>query len=211
MAMVAFFEDSSYYANLEHLFKQRDIAATGWRDYQNLEKRLKEVQPEVVLLDIQIKGETEAGLEALKIIREKFPAIKTIMLTAHRDYVIRAFRAGADGYLLKEEISDSLEYILELAQGINTNRVPISEEIKRILVEYLRPAEKNQMNLIARERQIIYLAASDKNVPQIAKTLGLTNQTIETYLRNIRGKLDCHTIQGVVSKAYQLGVIDVGG
>jgi DNA-binding CsgD family transcriptional regulator len=56
---------------------------------------------------------------------------------------------------------------------------------------------------------IISLSALDKTIPEIARQLKLERSTVETYMKNIRGKLDCHTIQGVVAKAILNKLIDV--
>lgn len=128
------------------------------------------------------------------------------MLTSHPEYIIRAFRAGADGYLLKEEVAGSLEYIQEVIHEVSNGKVFMSDEVRRLIVESLTPYEK--VNLNTRELHIIALAASDKSGPQIAEMLHLKPQTIETYLKNIKTKMNCHTIQGVVAKAIRNNMID---
>jgi two-component system nitrate/nitrite response regulator NarL len=204
--MIAFFEDSDYFFKLERLFEQYHIVARGWRDYDHLVERLRDVQPKVVLLDIEINDQTGAGLEALAVIKQRFPRIKTIVLTGHPEYVLRAFRGGADGYLLKEEVSTSVEYIQEVIEEVIHGKIIMSDEVRRIIVESLIPFEN--VNLNTRERQIICLAASDKSGPQIAEILRIKPQTVETYLKNIKTKLVCHTIQGVVAKALRNNLID---
>ncbi len=204
--MVAFFEDSDYYFKLEQLFAQHNIAAKGWRDYENLAEHLRALQPKVVLLDMQIKDKTDAGLEALALIKQRFPRVRAIVLSGHSEYVFKAFRAGADGYLLKEEVANSLEYLQEGIDEVAHGKIFMSDEVRKIIVESMVPFE--QVNLNTRERQIICLAAGDKSGPQIADILQLRSQTVETYLKNIKTKLNCHTIQGVVAKAIRHNLID---
>lgn len=203
--MIVFFEDTSFFNKLEQMFQRHQLPARGWRDYDDLEKRLREAQPKVILLDVEIGQQKEAGLKALEKIKDKFPRVKTIMLTGYPEHVFKAFRLGADGYVLKEELEDSLEYIQEIVKDANGGKVVMSEEVKKIMVAALRPHEK--INLTNREIQILSLASCDKNVPQIAEILNLKKQTVETYLRNIRTKLDCHTIQGAVAKAIRAGLL----
>lgn len=203
--MIAFFEDTSFFTKLEQLFEQNQVQAVGWCDYQHLEKRLREIQPEIVLLDIEINTQQDAGLRALEKIKENFPKVKAIILSGHQEHVVRAFRLGADGYLLKEEITDSMEYIQDAIKEARGGHILMSEKVKSILVKALQPFERIEIN--TREVQILELAASDKNVPQIADVLGLQKKTVETYFRNVRAKLDCHTIQGAVAKAIKAGII----
>lgn len=204
--MIVFFEDSEYYFKLEQLFDQHQLPAKGWRDYDRLAEHLREAQPNVALLDIEIGEKKESGLEALALLKSRFPRIKTIVLTGHPTYVLKAFRAGADGYLLKEEVANSIEYIQEVINEVLHGKIYMSGEVRKIIVDSLTPFEK--VNLNTRERQIICLAASDKTGPQIADMLQLKCQTVETYLKNIKTKLDCHTIQGVVAKAIRSNLID---
>jgi DNA-binding NarL/FixJ family response regulator len=204
--MIAFFEDSEFFLRLEQLFLQHHLTAKGWRDYDHLVENLRDWQPKVALLDIEINGKAEAGLEALLVIKNRFPRIKTIVLTGHPEYVFKAFRNGADGYLLKEEIASSIEYIREVIDEVIHGKIFMSGEVRKIIVDSFQPFEK--VNLNTRERQIICLAAGDKSGPQIADMLQLKSQTVETYLKNIKTKLDCHTIQGVVAKALRNNLID---
>ena len=204
--MIVFFEDSEYYNKLGQLFEQHHIPAKGWRDYERLVEHLRETTPSLALLDIEIGEKKEAGLEALTLIKARFPRIKTLVLTGHSEYVLRAFRIGADGYLLKEEVAGAIEYIQEVIDEVLHGRIFMSGEVRKIIVDSLTPFETVHFN--TRERQIICLAASDKTGPQIADILHLKSQTVETYLKNIKIKLDCHTIQGVVAKAIRNNLID---
>jgi DNA-binding NarL/FixJ family response regulator len=204
--MIAFFEDSNYFYQLEDLLHQNKLPAKGWRNYNGLIDNLRCAQPKVALLDMEIDGNREAGLEALAIITEKFPRIKTIVLTGHPEYVLRAFRAGADGYLLKEEVANSIQYLEEVIADVTHGKIFMSCEVRKIIVESLMPFENIELN--TREKQIISLAASDKSCPQIAEMLKLKAQTVETYFKNIKIKMSCHTIQGVVAKAIRNNMVN---
>lgn len=203
--MVLFFEDSDYFFSLEAVFLAHKIQAKGWRNYDRLSEYLRAYQPKLVLLDIEIGRKKDAGLEALKFIKERFPRVRTIVLSSYPEYVMKAFRDGADGYLLKEDINNSMEYICEVIEEVKEGKICMSDEVRRVIVEALAPYEKVDLN--TRERQILCLAASDKSCPQIAQALQLTPQTIETYFKNIKGKLNCHTIQGLVAKAIRNNLI----
>lgn len=203
--MVIFFEDSDYFFQLEAVFQEYNILAKGWRNYDRLSEHIRIHQPKLALLDIEIGKNKEAGLEALQLIKDRFPRVRTVILSGYPDYVLRAFRIGADGYLLKEDIAHSMEYIREVIGEVKEGKICMSNEVRRVIVEALAPYEKVDLN--TRERQILCLAASDKSCPQIAQVLKLTPQTVETYFKNIKGKLNCHTIQGLVAKALRNNLI----
>jgi len=202
--MVVLVEDNlSFGAKIETLFKQNDIPIEVWSDYTNLMDRLSKVRPTVILLDIKIGKDPEAGIKALKEIKEKHPGIKAIVLTRHLEYVTKAFRYRADGYLQKEEITFSIEYIKQVIQDAKSGKIPMTDDVKRAVIQNFQPYDQEKINLLNdRELQIIFLAAHDKNIPQIAEILALTPATVETYVRNLKGKLDCKTMQGVVGRAF---------
>jgi DNA-binding NarL/FixJ family response regulator len=204
--MVAFFENSEFYFKLERLFEQHNIQASGWRDYDCIAEHLREFQPSVVFLDIEIKGCSAAGLEALQLIKKRFPRIRVIVFTSHPEYVLKIFRSGAYGCLLKEESANAIENIRDAIEEVLHGKIFMSSEVRKIFVDSISPFE--QISLNTRERQIVCLSANDKSGPQIAEALNLKSQTVETYLKNIKTKLSCHTIQGVVAKVLRNNMID---
>lgn len=210
--MVVLVEDNfSFGLRIEQLFSQNEIPIEVWQNYKNLTERISKVRPTVMLLDVRIGNDQEAGIKALQVIKEKFPGIKAIVLTGHLDYVTQAFQLGADGYLQKEEITLSIEYVKQVIKDAKSDKIPLTDEVRRAIVQAYQPYDQGKVgSLNDREKQIILLAANDKNVPQIAEVLQLSPATIETYVRNLKMKLDCHTMQGVVGKAFYYRILHPG-
>ncbi len=205
MIHIAFFEDNkTWFSRLESIFAQHDIHAKGWRDYKNFQQNLLETKPKIVLLDIHIDGNPNAGIQALEALKKEraFKNIKALMLTDDTHRMEEAFQKKANGYIAKEDIRDHIEFIQDLMKEHF-----ISDTITKNWIQSYQSS--NEVDLNEREKMIISLSALDKTIPEIARQLKLERSTVETYMKNIRGKLDCHTIQGVVAKAILNKMIDV--
>lgn len=210
MIEIAFFEDNrAFYMRLENLFREHNITAKGWSDYNQLECRLTETNPKIVLLDIVIEDNHRAGLDALEWIRShpSFKKIKVLVLTSQIKHLEEALRLKASGFLCKEDLQDNIEFLKDLMK-IN----PVSPSaIKKMIQNYQPPS--NDYELAERQMEIICLAAGDRSTIDIVAALKeskqeLSRHTVETHLKIIRWKLDCHTIQGAVAKAILYRLID---
>jgi two-component system, NarL family, nitrate/nitrite response regulator NarL len=205
MKKIAFFEDHrGFFNRLETLFRENQIAANGWHDFSNLEQNLSEYQPQIVLLDISIGDNKNAGMDALRAIRTKagFHKMKIIMLTDDVNKIKEALRLRADGYLCKEDIQRNIELLQDLMK-----EHPISPKAAHGLIQTCQSDEPNFI-LNYREESILSLASRDKTNPEIAVELGLKPFTVESYMKTIRFKLECHTVQGAVAKAIRQRLID---
>jgi DNA-binding NarL/FixJ family response regulator len=124
------------------------------------------------------------------------------MLTDDVDKIKEAFRMRADGYVCKEDIQRNIELLQDLMK-----EHPISSKAAHRLIQTCQGDEPNFI-LTPREESILSLSSQDKTNPEIAIELGLRPFTIESFMKGIRYKLDCHTVQGAVAKAIRQGWID---
>jgi two-component system nitrate/nitrite response regulator NarL len=155
----------------------------------------KQLQPELILLDINMKGMN--GIETLQAIKRVPLEARVLMLTVSdaEEDVIAALRAGADGYLLKdmepEEILHSLRQAVE-------GRMVISEGLTRLLAEALRaegkaPDKHSVAALTAREREILEQIARGLSNKVIAKELQISEGTVKVHVKNLLKKLHLHS------------------
>lgn len=206
MTKVLFIEDhDGYYNRLKNLFEEHHIVAKGLRNYAALEKQLVEYQPQMIFLDIHINEDSNAGMEALKRVRKnpKFDEIKAVMLTHDSDKIKEAFLLGADGYVCKEDVHKNIELFKILMDDY-----PVTNQAIESLIQDVRPPIELKRCLARREAETLLYAAQDMTVPKIADKMGLAIVTIEGFMKNIRGKLRCHTVQGAVAKAICGRLID---
>jgi len=168
------------------------------------------LHPDVAVLDITMPNMN--GIEATRQITEKQPHIAIVVLSMHADesYVLRALKAGARGYLLKESPeSDFVSAIRSVSEGKSF----FSPAVSRLLVEdYVREMQDKDMEdsyelLTPREREILQLVAEGKSNKEIANQLTLSLYTVETHRGNILQKLNLHSVPELILYAVRKGVI----
>ena len=168
------------------------------------------VQPDVAILDIGMPN--LSGIEAAQRIVSLLPNTSIVMLSMHSDegYVLRALKAGAKGYLLKDSVeSDLIEAIKAVCQG----RTFFSPEVSKMLVEdYVREIRSREFEdsyelLTSREREILQLLAEGKTNKEIAGSLNLSVHTVESHRRNLHDKLNFHSFADLVLYAVRKRVI----
>jgi DNA-binding NarL/FixJ family response regulator len=165
-------------------------------------------RPDLVLMDIAMKE--LGGLEALPRITKNFPSVKVIILSAHanEEYVIRALRSGAAGYMLKDAATLELELAIN---SVRQGKTYLSPSISRTVIDsYLErvgslssPIEQ----LTARQREILQLIAEGKNTKEIAYTLGISVKTVEAHRLQLMARLDIHDVPGLVRYAIRSGLV----
>lgn len=169
----------------------------------------QQLDPEVALLDISMQGMN--GLEAARRILEVRPGVKIIMLSMHasEDFVARALRAGALGYLMKGSASQELERALSaVTAGQRYLDSHISAEALQRHLD--RTTEEGvQEVLTARQREILQLIAESLGTKEIAHRLGVSAKTVETHRRELMQRLNIHDVPGLVRYAIRMGIVSV--
>ena len=167
-------------------------------------------RPDVAILDIAKPH--LSGTEAAERISELLPSTAIVMLSMHADegYVLRALKAGAKGYLLKDSAEGDL---IQAIQAVSNGKAFFSPEVSRMLAEdYVREIKARGLQdsfelLTAREREILHLLAGGKSNKDIAGMLGLSLYTVETHRRNLQEKLNLHSLAELILYAVRKGLI----
>jgi DNA-binding NarL/FixJ family response regulator len=166
-----------------------------------IEEQVKELQPEVILMDIDMPGIN--GIEAVKKIRTFNQRVQIIMLTVFDDnrHVLDAICAGASGYLLKKYISDHLpEAIAQVLQG----EAPMSRGIARMVIQSMQGTTKpvtNTYHLTSREKEVLGHLSKGNSYKLIAAHFDISLDTVRTHIKNIYEKLKVHSQVEAISKA----------
>jgi DNA-binding NarL/FixJ family response regulator len=164
--------------------------------------------PNIVLMDIAM---TElGGLEALPRITKDFPSVKVIILSAHasEEYVIRALRDGASGYMLKDSATSELELAIN---SMIHGKIYLSPSISRTVIDdYLQRvsgAVSPLEQLTSRQREILQLIAEGKNAKAIAADLDVSIKTVESHRLQLMDRLNIHDVPGLVRYAIRNGLV----
>jgi two-component system response regulator NreC len=193
------------------LDRQRDFEVVGEAgDGRELLRIVDETTPDVVVTDIGMPNLN--GTEATSQLIARHPKTRVVMLSMHSDeaYVLRALKAGARGYLVKESAEADL---MTAIRTVHSGKAFFSPSVSALLVEdYIRQmrdrgVEDSYELLSPREREILQLIAEGQSNKDVATLLGISVSTVETHRGNILQKLNLHSVPELILYAVRKGVI----
>ena len=163
-------------------------------------KALPDVRPDVVLMDINLPGMN--GVECVRHLKQILPNTQIVMLTAYEDTenIFNSLAAGASGYLLKRTSSAEL---LAALREVNLGGSPMTAHIARKVVQSFQktgPSLQATENLSQREQEVLDCLAQGFLYKEIADKLGISYETVHTYIRRIYEKLQVRTRTEAVAK-----------
>jgi DNA-binding NarL/FixJ family response regulator len=190
---------------LQSMFSHHpDILITGaYQDGTSLLEGLKEAQPDVLLLDIQMHG--QMGDELAPVLRKLYPEIMILALTnlEHRYYIKSMLQHGARGYVLKSSDEEILiTAIRAVAKGDTYFDPSIREQV-------VKAQKSNELfpSLTRREKEILRLIASNYSSQDIADNLCLSKRTVENHRTHLLQKLDVKNSASLIRIAMEFGLI----
>ena len=162
------------------------------KDFETAEECIETLEHEsadLILMDIGLPYMT--GIEATKIIKEKYPEIKIIMLTSHdnKEEIISSLASGANAYVLKDiSIEDLRNAIVETYKGCIWIHPKIATVINSVFCD-VKPVQKQNFNLTSREREVLLLISEGLSNAEIAEKLIISTHTAKAHVCNILTKL----------------------
>jgi DNA-binding NarL/FixJ family response regulator len=164
---------------------------------------IRKTKPDLVILDVSLPGAN--GIELIKNIRAEFPKLPVLTLSMHDEslYALRAIKAGAQGYVMKEEASEN---VITAIREVLAGRPYLSREMSaKLIINFaggnaqLNPTDK----LSDRELEILELIGKGRDVREIARTLHISAKTVETHRAHIKEKLHLENARQVARYAVQ--------
>ncbi len=204
---VAIFEDNrSLRESLFNLLESSNdfVCAGAFAHCERVIENIEETQPDVILMDIELP--IVSGIEAVKLIREKFPDMKILMETIFEDddKVFQSICNGAQGYILKNMPPDDiLNSIKEINEGGAPMSPVIASKVLNIFRSNLSTEPNDSFHLSAREKEILKCLVDGMSYKMIADACFISPDTVNGHIKNIYRKLQVHSKGEAVSKAIK--------
>jgi DNA-binding NarL/FixJ family response regulator len=178
------------------LFEDIQLSFTANDGVQCMEKLQTDKRTDLILMDIEMPNQN--GIETTKLVKQKYPQIKIIMLTVFDDdeNIFNAIQAGADGYLLKETPpKDLYDAIVQTLEGGAVMTPSIAMKTLKLLRHPLITPPENQEEITLTAREIEVLEQLSKGLPYtaIAENLFISPSTVRRHTENIYQKLQVHS------------------
>ena len=187
-----------------------DITVCGQADDANKAiASINECRPDIVIIDIGLKG--ISGIDLIRAVKSRYNNIEVLVFTLYddQDYVERAIRAGAMGYVLK---SDDENHLVDAIKSIIDKKAYLTSSLRDMMIEHMlwRGTDNNDPinNLTNRELEVYRLIGRGFNTRQIAHELNLTISTIGTYRERIKTKLRIRSPHELTLRAMRSSMVD---
>jgi len=172
--------------------------------------KVRKLKPDILLLDISMPK--VSGLEIIKRVHYASPKTKILIITVHKasTYIIKAFKAGAKGYLHKENAGeDHLFALSKIARGGTF----LSSTVSSYLVDKIIGSKPEQLVkktlFTSREEEVLRLVAGGKTAKQIGDVLFISPRTVENYKNVLLRKLNLHRTSDLIKYAIKHKLVDI--
>jgi DNA-binding NarL/FixJ family response regulator len=195
---------------LRHILGNSDDIeiVNSYADGKELLAGLEQQEPDVLLLDIQMPGQT--GDELAEIIAEKYPGVKMLALTNQDNvfYIKNMLRKGVLGYILKTTRDEILlDAIRTVFKGEQYLEATLKDKIIRDTMQAKKQLSANPV-LSRREQEVLNYIASDLTSQEIADKLFVSKRTVDNHRLSLMMKLGVKNVAALVKKGIQLGLIE---
>ena len=169
-----------------------------------------QLKPDLIIIDLSMPKTN--GTEAIQRIKSRYPETKILVLTVHKteEYIHAALKAGASGYILKDDTSSEL---INAINNILQGKTHLSSSIcGNVVLGYLAQPNTEKISsstdlLTMREREVMKLIAEGQRNKDVAEYLSISLKTVEKHRSNMMKKLDLHSTSNITSFAIKNGLV----
>lgn len=212
---VAIFDDNAHFLiAINALLRKTDYVVTGrFSDCTDLNQKLELAKPDIILMDIDMPDIN--GIEAVTRIRKSDKTVRILMQSAFDDddKIFKAILAGANGYILKSDISEKLiDALHDVTQGGTPLSSTIATKVFSLFQFLAQNTAQNQpvktdYNLTKREKEILVFLVEGMSYKMIAQDLSISYETVHSHIKNIYKKLHVASMTEAVSKAIRERIV----
>jgi len=208
---IAIFEDSKLLReSLQQLVDNAEgmYCSGAFPDANKLLRNVQAAEPDVVMMDINMPG--ISGIEAVQMIKEKYPEVRILMQTVfeENDKIFAAICAGASGYMLKKTAPQKM---VEAIRETYSGGAPMTASVATKVLQMFRAQNKSEgsefIDLSEREKEILALLVKGKSYKAVASECFISIDTVSTHVRHIYEKLHVHSKSEAVAKAINQKLI----
>jgi DNA-binding NarL/FixJ family response regulator len=184
------------------------VCPGAFKDCLDLIKNIEETKPDVVLMDIQMPGIN--GIEAVKMLREKYPDLKILMQTIFEDSdkIFKSILSGASGYILKTTSPTRiLDFIKETYEGGAPMSPTVATKVLKIVAKQSSSVRVQNFNLSERENEILSCLVKGMSYKLIAGACFISIDTVRGHIRNIYEKLHVHSKGEAIATAIKSRIV----
>ena len=166
--------------------------------------------PDILLLDLKMP--VLNGIETAKILKEKYPVIRIIVISTHfsKAFIVNMIELGAAAYLAKnsapEEVETTIRAVME--KGFHYN-ASVMEVIRENMMNKIVPKDSLEDDLTKRELEILQLICEQNTTAEIAEKLFISPRTVDGHRNNLLAKLNCRNTAGLVVYALQKQLVKI--
>ncbi len=180
-------------------------------DGQDSLRQIEKLKPDIAVLDVAMPGLT--GIEITKRIHKQIPQTRVLILTMNADrfFTIEALKAGALGYLLKEDsFTQLVDAIRKVARGEIFISNTLEPSVMKGFVHLAQQAKNHSADILTeREREILQLITEGMTNQEMADLLHISVSTVDTHRKNIMNKLDIRSVAGLVKYAIKHKIVTI--
>jgi DNA-binding NarL/FixJ family response regulator len=175
------------------------------QDAESAMKYVEKFSPDLMVVDISLKGSTN-GIDLIKSLKKRYPKIKTLVLSMHEEnlYAERAIKAGAQGYIMKNDLTDN---IVKAIRTILNGNLYLSDTITSRLINHAINDGKNEeleiKKLSDREFEVFQLISNGLKTSDIAKEMNISVKTVEAHKLSIKTKLNLANSNELIKYAIE--------